>query len=268
MFRLSIPASAEPLDPEKIEVKELGPWSVETWHITGVNGDRIPLNINVSETVKPKVALLGGHGLYGSKDAPYLKGAARRWTKDAVQTIIPDLPFHGDRTVDGMAPEQAMTPHAVQRAMGDFSRTVDFVKSRPQTAALPLAFVGFSMSTMLGVPFVAADDRIDASAFVVGGSQMETVFNNDPQMPEPIKEQLAALDPATYAGGTHGRPVLMMNAHQDEAFSRKSAMDLFDAFGSPKMLTFFEGTHVVWPHPKLVYDRLLAFFLELAVEDL
>ena len=268
MFRLSTPTSDAPLEPEKVTVKELGPWSVETWNITGVNGDRIPLNINVSETVAPKVALLGGHGLYGSKDAPYLKGATRRWTKDAVQTVVPDLPFHGDRTVDGMEPEQAMTPHAVQRAMGDFLRTVDFIKSRPETASLPLGFLGFSMSTMLGVPFVASDNRIDASAFVVGGSQMQTTFDRDLKMPDSIKAQIESLDPATYAGGTEGRPVLMMNAHQDETFSRKSAFDLFDALGSPKTLSFFEGTHVVWPHPKPVYDRLLAFFLELVVEDL
>lgn len=267
MFRLSIPTSDEPLDPEKISVKELGPWSVETWEITGVNGDRVPLNINVSDAVTPKVALLGGHGLYGSKDAPYLKGAARRWTKDAIQTIIPDLPFHGDRAVDGMEPEQAMTPHGVQRSMGDFARTVDFIKSRPETAELPLAFVGFSMSTMLGVPFVAADSRVDASAFVVGGSQMQLSFDNDPKMPDTIRRQVAAMDPATYAGGTARRPVLMMNAHQDETFSRKSAFDLFDAFGSPKMLNFFEGSHVVWPNPKVVYDRLLNFFEELIVED-
>lgn len=265
MFRLSIPVSDEPLAPNKVEEKVDGPWTVETWEITGVEGDRVPVNVNRSASVEPRLALLGGHGLYGSKTAPYLKGAARRWTKDGVETFIPDLPFHGDRSVDGADPTMAMTPTAVMQAMGDLSRCLDFIRSRPTTSQLPTAFLGFSMSTLLGVPFVAADDRIGAAAFVVGGSHLATTLEADPHMPDSIREQLTSMDPTTYASGTRGRPILMLNGDQDEQFSRKSAFDLFDAFGSPKEIGFFEGTHVVWPRPKPIYDRMLEFVLRLTL---
>jgi fermentation-respiration switch protein FrsA (DUF1100 family) len=84
-------------------------------------------------------------------------------------------------------------------------------------------------------------------------------------MPSPLVEQIRSLDPVTYAGGTKDRPVLMVNADHDEHFSRRSAFDLFEAFGSPKELIFFEGSHTNWPRPQPVYDRMLDFVLRLAL---
>lgn len=264
-FRLTIPTSDVPLGPRKVDERVDGPWTTETWVITGVDGDEVPIALNRAEDVEPKVALLGGHGVLGSKTAPYIKGAARRWTQEGVQAFVPDLPFHGDRAGPDPDYALAMSPDGVTQAIGDFSRCVDFIRSRPESAELPIAFLGFSMSTMLGVPFFVLDKRVQGACFAVGGSRMEEMLAADPSMPAPLVEQIKSLDPATYAGGTKGRPVLMVNAHQDEHFSRRSAFDLFEAFGSPKELIFFEGSHTDWPRPQPVYDRILDFVLGLVL---
>jgi dienelactone hydrolase len=264
-MRLDLPTSDAPLDPRKVDERVDGPWTTETWVITGVNGDEVPIAVNRADDVEPRVALLGGHGVSGSKTAAYIKGASRRWTQQGVQAFVPDLPFHGDRAGPDADYALAMSPAGVAQAMGDFSRCVDFIRSRSESAELPIAFLGFSMSTMLGVPFFAMDERVAGACFAVGGSRMGEVMAADPNIPSPLVEQIKSLDPATYAGGTKGRPVLMVNAHQDEHFSRRSAFDLFDAFGSPKELIFFEGSHTDWPRPQPVYDRILDFVLRLAL---
>lgn len=264
-FRLVIPTSDAPLDSRKVDERVDGPWTTETWVITGVNGDEVPIALNRADDVEPRVALLGGHGVFGSKTAAYIKGASRRWTQEGVQAFVPDLPFHGDRAGPDSDYSLAMSPAGVSQAMGDFSRCVDFIRSRSESAGLPIVFLGFSMSTMLGVPFVVLDKRVQGACFAVGGSRMEEMLAADPRMPASLVEQIKSLDPATYAGGTNGRPILMVNAHQDEHFSRRSAFDLFEAFGSPKELIFFEGSHTDWPRPQLVYDRMLDFVLGLSI---
>lgn len=260
---LSIPRTDAPLSATKVgtSIKEF--WSVETWEIEGVNGDRVPFTLSRSDVVAPKVVLLGGHGLYGSKSAPYMKGAARRWTEHGVVTLIPDLPFHGGRATEGADLTQAMEPAGFTQALGDLARCMDFIKARDETKDLPIVYWGFSMGVIFGVPLTALDSRVAALCLVVGGSKLNSFLEENPKLPSSTVDQMRMLDPATYGAATKSRPVLMLNADKDQQFSRRDAFDLFDSLGTPKQLTFFEGTHSEWTNPLPVFDSMLAFVLRL-----
>ena len=58
------------------------------------------------------------------------------------------------------------------------------------------------------------------------------------------------------------RPVLMVNAEDDEVFPREAALALYEAFHPPKEIHFFPGKHVVWGSPAQWYRTMERFLRE------
>ena len=78
---------------------------------------------------------------------------------------------------------------------------------------------------------------------------------------EDLTDLLALTDPGVAAARIAPRPVLMMNADDDEIFSHRSAMALYDALGHPKEISFFPGNHSGW-HSSAQWNRRMLGFIE------
>ena len=109
------------------------------------------------------------------------------------------------------------------------------------------AYAGFSMGTLIGAPFCAAEPRLRAAALAIGGGGFGP----------------ADLDPASFVGSIAPRPILFVNALRDERFPRSSSEALFDAAGEPKELQWFDCTHAALPGVAL---KAIWTFLERALE--
>lgn len=100
-----------------------------------------------------------------------------------------------------------------------------------------IAYVGFSMGTIFGIPTVAAIPTIAATVFVVGGIPGGHWTDDDDLEPR----LLAAAD---RLGGAH---VQMLNKEEDELFDAKDVRRLFTAvLAQSKTLRFFPGGHDEW----------------------
>jgi fermentation-respiration switch protein FrsA (DUF1100 family) len=114
------------------------------------------------------------------------------------------------------------------------------------------------MGAVLGVHLVADEPRIAAAVFAVGGSTT---------VPERVAGGLAAgwlmgANPEQAASRLGDRPVLMLQADEDELFSREAAFALYEACPGRKEISFFPGSHSMWRHPRQWNRRMLAFFRE------
>ena len=126
--------------------------------------------------------------------------------------------------------------------------------------SVPIGFLGVSMGAVLGVHLVAAEPRIAAAVLAVGGSLRG--FAEERTRRGQAEERLSGANPEEAAFRCGDRPVLMVQADEDEVFSRKAALALYDAFPGRKEITFFPGTHAAWRHPGQWNRRMLAFFHE------
>jgi dienelactone hydrolase len=123
---------------------------------------------------------------------------------------------------------------AVGQMVGDWDKTASALSS----IGPAVAYVGFSMGSIFGVPTVGALSSIKAAVFVVGGIPTGGGIQDPPLRP-------LLLNAASKLGHPH---VLMVNMTQDEIFPVAGVHELFDAIpGSDKMLTFWEGKHDDWP---------------------
>jgi pimeloyl-ACP methyl ester carboxylesterase len=182
--------------------------------------------------------LLLGHGGGKSKDSDRFIELSRRYAESTgLAVVCIDAVDHGERKPVDVGDRLPAEWHS--RAMG---RMVDDWAATASTLSgigPPLAYVGFSMGSIFGVPIVESLTSIKVAVFVVGGVPSEGWIHDPALRPLLLKA----------ASGLSRPHVLMVNKTEDEFFPVEGVQDLFNAFPGPdKNLTLWEGSHDDWPH--------------------
>lgn len=181
--------------------------------------------------------VLIGHGASGNKREGYVLALARRLVRDrGFAAAAIDGPVHGDRRSDGDAVpglpflefSQVWSgdPTMTDGMVADWTHTLDALQAVEGVGKGPVGWWGLSMGTILGLPLVAAEERITAAVLGLMG------------LTGPSRERIAADAPRVRC------PVLFLTQWNDELFSRESAAELFDLLGtSDKRLLASMGGH-------------------------
>jgi dienelactone hydrolase len=216
---------------------------LEGWTMRGWHGDAIEVDAYLPAGGKTWGVVVVQHGRSGHRKVPYVRGAAKRWSRDGLAVVAIDAPYHGDRALDQI-PDLARNEPFLTQMVGDLRRLCSAIGSDQRLAGLPVGYVGFSMGVLVGVPFMAVERRIRAAVFLVGGAT-----------------GTGTTDPATYAPLIRDRPVLLVSADRDEVFNRAAVTALYEAFGGSQELLVFPGTHGDWQHPGRRFRSTYDFFL-------
>jgi len=220
-------------------ILDLGPEQTEkgvtTRHlwIAGHEGRRVPGLVLTPEGAEgPRPAIMLGHGAGGSKDELRMLQIAR-WLvrREGCAVAIIDGPVHGERAVAGASDvglyaRQALSDRATYEAMAtDWRATVDACGELSNVGNQRVAYLGFSMGTVLGIPAVASEPRFRCAVFAIGG-----IFEQRQGFMSDAASRIAL-------------PVLMINQSEDEIFTRESTFRLYDALSGPKRVFFYPGLH-------------------------
>lgn len=191
--------------------------------------------------------LLLGHGGGKNKDSDRFVELSRLYANSTgLAAVCIDAVDHGERKP--LVAEPGLPPEWHSKAAGqmvsDWARTAGTLS----WIGPPVAYVGFSMGVMFGMPTVAAQPSVKAAVFVVGGIPAGGGIQDPPLRPLLL-----------HAASKLSHPqVLMVNNTRDEIFPVEGVHDLFDAIpGSDKRLMFWDGTHDDWPSEAI--DQTVAF---------
>jgi hypothetical protein len=188
-----------------------------------------------------------GHGGGKSKDSDRFIELSRLYAESTrLAVVCIDAVDHGERKPvddDDRLPAEWHS-RAVRQMVDDWATTA----STLSWIGPPLAYVGFSMVSIFGIPIVKSQTSIKVAVFVVGGVPSGG-WIQDP----PLRRLLLR------AASKLSRPhVLMVNKTRDELFPIEGVQDLFNAIpGTDKRLMFWEGTHDDWP-PEAI-DQTMTF---------
>lgn len=209
------------------EVTEMG--VTERGFDLQVNGDRVPGVVWAPEGAKgPRPVILMGHGGTQHKRTEGILARARAMARHhSYATVAIDAPGHGDRITkeEAAAARQArvaggagMTAERFSemaarnaKAIPEWKATLDAIETLDFIGKGPVGYWGVSMGTAIGVPFLAAEARVQAAVLGLAGIH--------------TGEFEAAARKITI-------PLMFMCQWNDEIAPREASLALYDAFGS------------------------------------
>ena len=192
---------------------------------------------------RPLPLVLIGHGGSGHKRADRQLLLGRRLagvSRLAVAAI--DGPFHGERVpapLDRRQYQESMAAAGVERVtdamVDDWSATLDALSALPSLDAQRVAYLGFSMGTRFGLPYVAAaGSRLRCAVLGKNGMRQASPMPTEVNMAQRFKQDAPTITV----------PLLFHVQWDDELFPRDGQFELFDAFGAQdKQLIAFPGPH-------------------------
>jgi len=257
-----------PLDPHGGAIAEAEGVRSERFSFASTHGQRVPAVLCRPQTAPaPLPVLVVGHGAGASKDDPVMQALFRHWAGAGFACLAIDAPFHGERAGRRVDPTALLRRpyagmHLVQQAVVDTRRAVDWAETRPDLDAARLAYVGFSMGTILGVQFVAMEPRVRSAVFALGGAGLlHYLAALAPAEARPDAETVAdACDPMHYAPLIAPRPVLMVNGLKDEVIPPALGHMLYNSLNEPRRAIWYDGGHGDIPHAHL--QAMREFLLE------
>jgi len=236
----------------------------ERFSYESINQARVPALLTVDPgTVEPRRVLIVQHGLGSSKDDSRLALLAEAWAPHGFAILNIDAPLHGERAhgslnlMSLLAQPYTGLRFVVQNAV-DLRRAVDLIDSRPDLDSTRIGYLGFSMSTFLGVQFVALEPRVAAACFALGGAGLFHAFASqaDPATRTDLDLVASLVDPLHFAGTIAPRPVLQVNSETDQIVPAALGHMLHGALKQPKRAIWFRGAHGDIPDDVIAEMRL------------
>ena len=186
----------------------------------------------------PAPLVLLGHGGSGSKDAPNVADARDYFTVAlGLATAAIDGQAHGDRgpvtaVEDAAYVEMWRRPTIIDDMNRDWRATLDALLALGEFDSRAVGYYGLSMGTMFGLPYVAAEPRIQVAVLGLCGLRGPSIVRSG------IAGRLAA-DALRVTC-----PLMYHVQWDDERFDRDGAFELYGLLGaSDKRLQSTPGPH-------------------------
>lgn len=238
-----------PLDATVTEDKVAEAYTRYHVEFNGIRDDRVPAYLYLprggQEKTYPAVLLQYGSG--GNKNTNYIVAMGEHFAAHGFVVLTIDVPNRGERHRKEDAGGGSMwvkllsSGGTLQQTMGDYSRAVDYLTSRPDVDQERIGYAGISLGAITGIPFVAHDSRIKAVASIVGGGNLLGMFK------VPVsKDALAVaaqIDPFYHVGLIAPRPLLLLNVTHDQLIPRFFSESLHRAAGDTAKKVWLDTDH-------------------------
>jgi dienelactone hydrolase len=191
---------------------------------------------------RPRPVVLMGHGGSGHKRSERQLRLGRWFAGAQLAAVAIDGPYHGDRVP---APMQALRYQQRMAAVGvdrvtdgmvlDWRATLDALGQAGAVDADRAAYLGLSMGTRFGLPYVAVSgDRLRCAVLGKYGMRQPASMPAGADMAPRFRRDAPRVT----------APVLFHLQWDDEVFARDGQLELFDLLGSDdKRLLAFPGPH-------------------------
>jgi dienelactone hydrolase len=289
------PTAAETLTPERFRLAEhTFPWQaiplgadsarVDVWDVTFPSPVVTPHERNNTvhaEYFRPKrpgkrPAVIVLHILGG--DFPLSRLFCNRLAQQGVAALFVKMPYYGPRRQPGV-PTRMISPSAEETVAGmtqavlDIRRATAWLAAQEEVDDEQLGIFGISLGGITGALASTAEPRLQNICLLLAGGDIGRVALDSPEIkkvrgklpelegnPERFLEQLALIDPVTYAARARGRRILLLNASHDEVIPRACTESLWKGLAEPEIVWYAGGHYSVVRHLFGALERVAHFF--------
>ncbi|HEV8608132.1 MAG TPA: CocE/NonD family hydrolase [Tepidisphaeraceae bacterium] len=202
---------------------------------------RVPANLYIpKDGKKSHPAILLQYGSGGNKNTNYIVAIALKAVERGFVVITIDIPNKGERK--NKAAPRLPFEGAFGETLGDYSRAVDYLTSRPEVDKQKLGYVGISWGAITGITFVAHDPRIKVMASLVGGGNFLGWLPPETVTAE-AKAAVEEFDPVYHVKFIAPRPLLLLNVTKDVMVPHFMSESLHKAAGEGAKKVWLETDH-------------------------
>lgn len=223
------------------EAKDHAQYRVE---FNGIKGDRVPAFLYVPRDGKERhPAVLLQYGSGGNKRTNYIVALAHQFVARGFVVLTIDVPNRGERRAKRSRTlwESLSGGGTFMQTLGDYSRAVDYLVSRQDVHQSRIGYAGISLGAITGLTFVAHEPRVAAMVSIVGGANLLGMLKVD-IAPEARKAS-EKIDPFYHVARIAPRPLLLLNATQDQLVPRFFGEQLHKAAGEHGKKVWIETDH-------------------------
>ena len=209
----------------------------------------------------PTVVLM--HGFGDRKTVDYIE-AGNQYLLDAGYAVLRlDISNHGDRfkydydfdLTDGY---RYWTRDIITQTVFDLRRAVDFINTREELDPNRIGYFGISLGGVIGTIFCSVEERIEVPVIVLAGGSLNLMFGKG-ALSGDTKDYLSIIDPINYVAKISPRPLLMINAENDDVVPPITSKLLFKAAKDPKEIIWYPAKHHDIPIDKVYPDGIRWF---------
>ena len=212
---------------------------------------------------QPLPCIILMHGLGDRKTVDYIE-AGNQYLLDAGYAVLRlDISNHGDRLkydydfdlTDGY---RYWTRDLITQTVFDLRRAVDFIQTREELDHQRIGYYGISLGGIIGTIFCSVEERIEVPVIVLAGGNLNLMFGKEAFSGD-TKNYLSIIDPINYVAQISPRPLLMINAENDDVVPPITSKLLYKAAKKPKEIIWYPAKHHDIPIDKVYPDGIQWF---------
>jgi cephalosporin-C deacetylase-like acetyl esterase len=209
----------------------------------------------------PTVLLM--HGLGDRKTVDYIE-AGNKYLLDAGYAVLRlDISNHGDRLkydydfdlTDGY---RYWTRDLITQTVFDLRRAVDFIQTREELDGNRIGYFGISLGGIIGTIFCSVEERVEVPVIVLAGGNLNLMFGKK-ALSGDTRDYLSIIDPNNFVKEIAPRPLLMINAANDDVVPPICSKLLFKAAKKPKEIIWYPSKHHDLPLEKTFHEGIQWF---------
>jgi cephalosporin-C deacetylase-like acetyl esterase len=215
---------------------------------TSVHDKRVTGLLSIPNDKKgpmPVIILL--HGLGDRKTVDYIEAGHQYFHQSGFAVLRIDIDNHGDRKkydydfdlTDGY---RYWTRDIITQTVFDLRRSIDFLETREEIDAEKIGFFGISLGGIIGTIFSGVDVRVKVPVIALAGGNLSLMFGMD-AFTEETKDFFSIIDPINFVQEIAPRPLLMINAENDEVIDPLTSKLLFRKAEKPKEIIWYPSKH-------------------------
>lgn len=200
---------------------------------------------NVSEKPVPVIILLHGKG--DRKTVDYIEYGNKMLYENGYAVLRIDISNHGDRfeneyDFDFNGDYRYWTRDILSQTVFDLRRAVDFISSRKELDHNKIGFFGISLGGITGTIFCGVEKRVQVPVIVLAGGQMNLMFGKQ-ALSSDTKNYLSIIEPINFVEQISPRPLLMINAENDDIIPPLMSKLLYKKANQPKQIIWYPSKH-------------------------
>jgi cephalosporin-C deacetylase-like acetyl esterase len=212
---------------------------------------------------KPLPVIILMHGKGDRKTVDYIEYGNKAMNGSGYAVLRLDFSNHGDRFENDFdfsftGKNRYWTRNIISQTVFDLRRAVDFICTKKELDSERIGYYGISLGGITGTVFCSIDKRVKVPVIVLGGGQMNLMFGTD-ALSADTQNYLSIIEPMNFVKQIAPRPLLMINAENDDIILPMMSKLLFREAEEPKEIIWYPAKHHTIPLDK-VYDDGIEWF--------